>query len=176
MPRPSLPLAAAGLLLLLCGGATAQSVLSNGVLRFGSGSEHSFDSAGNLKQPWIFSGATQQWFKLTFGSNALNMALGLDYGNAASWAGAFVSEFSMLTPLSSSDDPSQLVATGQVGSLVTGYGNFTTRRRFVYRGAEFEVVNKYQLPAGDNFIQVDTTVTNVGATDMWNARLWAGSR
>jgi hypothetical protein len=151
-------------------------VFDNGRLRFGTGSESLVNSAGNLKQPFYFSDTDGAWHKLTYSSYPLDMALGMDYGNAANWAGAFVGDFYSLPVAGSSDDASQFVETSQVGHIHNGYGNYTTRRTFTFRGAQFNITNTYRLGAAASFIQIDTTTTNVGSTTIWNARLWAGTR
>jgi hypothetical protein len=134
------------------------------------------NSAGNLRQPFYRSVRDGAWHRLTYSNYALDMALGLDYGNAASWAGTHVGDFYSLPVSSSADDMSQFVETSQAGHLRSGHGNYTTSRTFAYRGAQFTVTNTYRLGATASFVQIDTTTTNVGSTTMWNARLWAGTR
>ncbi len=151
-------------------------VFNNGRLRFGTGSESMVNSAGNLRQPFYRSARDGAWHKLTYSSYPLDMALGLDNDNAASWAGTHVGDFYDLPVNSSADDSSQFVETSQVGDLHYGHGNFTTCRTFAYRGAQFTVTNTYRLGATASFVQIDTTTTNVGSTTMWNARLWVGTR
>jgi hypothetical protein len=134
------------------------------------------NSAGNLRQPFYRSARDGAWHKLTYSDFALDMALGLNTDNTASWAGTHVGDFYDLPISSSADDTSQFAETSQVGHLHYGHGNYTTQRTFAYRGTFFTITNTYRLGATASFVQIDTMTTNVGSTTMWNARLWAGTR
>ena len=64
---------------------TGVCIFSNGLLRFGSGAEHSINVQGNLLQPWYFNSTRNTWLPLTSGNNPLDMAVGLDNNAVAHW-------------------------------------------------------------------------------------------
>ncbi len=105
-----------------------------------------------------------------------DMALGMDYGNAGNWAGNFVSDFYGLSPTLASTDYSQFVVTSDELGVRRGYGNVTSLRTFTDRGKTFRLANTYRLAETARFIQVDTTIINMGTDNIWNARLWTGTR
>ena len=86
------------LLALVEGACTGTCVIANDYLRFGTGSETSIQTSGNLAQPWYYQSGS--WYKLTFSSYPLDMAVGTGTGSSL-WHGTTVQDVSALSPSNS---------------------------------------------------------------------------
>ncbi|WNL33773.1 DUF4347 domain-containing protein [Arcobacter cryaerophilus gv. pseudocryaerophilus] len=147
-------------------------VFNNGSLRFGNGSIDSVNaSTGMLEQPWYYKDGT--WYKLTYSSYQLNMAIAADYNSGSSktdidWnlEGAV-----NLTPtfINTRVDNSGFNSVTGTGTIVwTGEINVGTAR--------LEVTNVYTLNADSKFVKANTYIKNIGTTSTENLRFWVGTR
>jgi gliding motility-associated-like protein len=164
------------LLLIICSviplqKTSGQTVLNNDLLRFGTGSENSINTTGNLQQPFYYNSTLALWRKLTFDVYPLDnsFALGGDGTNEWNLNGTLVSNPSM---------------TGQVidlsGYITTispnGYGTIISRGTITINTSNLEIENKYELEEGQSFIKVTTNVKNISGAPVSNVRFWIGTR
>ncbi|RBQ28461.1 DUF4347 domain-containing protein [Aliarcobacter vitoriensis] len=147
-------------------------VFNNGSLRFGNGSIDSVNaSTGMLEQPWYYKDGT--WYKLTFSSYQLNMAIAADYNSGSSktdidWN---LEGTVNLTPtfINTRVDNSGFNSVTGTGTIVwTGEINVGTAR--------LEVTNVYTLNADSKFVKANTYIKNIGTTSTENLRFWVGTR
>ncbi|MFY9093860.1 VCBS domain-containing protein, partial [Aliarcobacter butzleri] len=147
-------------------------VFNNGFLRFGNGSIDSVNaSTGMLEQPWYYKDGT--WYKLTFSSYQLNMAIAADYNSGSSKTDV---DWNLegtvnLTPTFTNTrvDNSGFNASTGTGTIVwTGEINVGTAR--------LEVTNVYTLNADSKFVKANTYIKNIGTTSTENLRFWVGTR
>ena len=147
-------------------------VLNNGHLRFGTGSEVSYDAYGSLKQPF-YKSSDGSFYKLTYSSYALDYEIG-EGGDGTSWwnrNGFFVGT-------NSSDVLSNLGVdtTGYVATLEGGYGTVVVTGTTSINEKNVEIENTYRLDQGKSFVKVTTKFTNVTDTAITNFRYWVGTR
>ena len=84
--------------------------LNNGKMRFGNGSEASIRPSGNLKAPTY--SASNSWWPMTYGSTALNYALGVGGVGTNEWnTNGTIQEFSNVTLTRQTIDCSAFVVT-----------------------------------------------------------------
>jgi hypothetical protein len=148
--------------------------LDNGNLAFGTGLEDSVNNLGNLKQPFYYDENFNQWFKLTYWTYPLDIAVGVGGENSQGWnnggeiiashsgrnlSGA-ISDFTI--------DTSNL--SGGVGSINANYTLTATT------GETLGVTQFYTLGVGDRFVKTTTSITNRGSSSADNVRLWLGTR
>ena len=90
----------------------AFQMFDNGKMRFGGNAgdncyagcttvstpESSLSALGLLKQPFYYSSAASKWFKLTYSTYPLNLAIGTGTGGT-NWSGAHVADITSLTGL-----------------------------------------------------------------------------
>lgn len=147
-------------------------VFNNGSLRFGNGSIDSVNaSTGMLEQPWYYKDGT--WYKLTYSSYQLNMAIAADYNSGSSktdidWN---LEGTVNLTPtfINTRVDNSGFNSVTGTGTIVwTGEINVGTAR--------LEVTNVYTLNADSKFVKANTYIKNIGTTSTENLRFWVGTR
>ena len=145
-------------------------VLDNDKLRFGNEAELSINNKGNLKQPFLKSDAT--FFKLTYGTNALDSKFGMGGGGGpGSWN---VSGTLLANPVMASavfDSSGWANKTGVIsvqGSIQIAPTTPAT--------SSLLLKNSYSLGADDSFLEVTCTFTNNGTGNIENLRYWIGTR
>ena len=148
-----------------------QTVLNNDLLRFGTGSENSVNTTGNLQQPFYYNSTLALWRKLTYSVYPLDnsFAIGGDGTNEWNLNGTLVENPTM---------------TGQVidlsGYITTtspnGYGTIISRGTITINSSNLEIENKYELEEGQAFIKVTTKVKNISGASVSNVRFWIGTR
>ena len=93
--------------------------LNNGKLKFSANATGSIDTTGMVLQPFYYSSSAATWYKLTYGSYPLDMAIGSGTGGA-NWTGSTVSMVGALTGLTVT--ASTWTETTNSGGISTGYG------------------------------------------------------
>lgn len=159
--------------LVVSGSAWAFEVLDNDLLRFGTGSEASVNTSGNLQQPFYFDpnigGGT--FAKLTFSNFPLDNAIGVDGDGTNNWnLNGTIQENSALS--------------GQVldvsGFTITsgskGTGTIISTGTVTIAAKTLLVSNTYELLPGKSFIKIITRVTNTSGAPVTNLRYWVGTR
>jgi len=157
------------LLALVEGACTGTCVIANAYLRFGTGSETSIQTSGNLAQPWYYQSGS--WYKLTYSSNPLDMAVGTGTGSSL-WHGTTVQDVSNLSP---SNSVTNYDAYTQPTSS-TGYGTVVTQRTFTVNSASLTVQNTYVLGQTASFIRITTRVSNPSSSTVSNMHIFVGTR
>ncbi len=143
-------------------------VLDNDRIRFGTGSESSVNSNGNLQQPFYYDSS---WFPLTYSDFALDNAIGIGGDGTNEWnVNGTVEENAALA--------GQIIdSTGYTSSgLNKGYGTIISTGTVTIDGKSLEFKNTYELPADKSFIKITTRVTNTSGGAVQNVRVWVGTR
>ena len=154
---------------------TSTCVLDNGALRFGNGSNNSVNEYGNLQQPFYRSPADSNYYKLTYSSYPLDMAVGSGTGGS-NWSGSTVQD-SYATPLANQTiDYSGYTVTGTAGSVTTGYGTIVSVGEMTLNGQTVQITNEYILNNGVNFVKINTSVKNISGSSVSNLNVWVGTR
>ena len=164
---------------------TSICVLDNGILRFGNGgtnsttytpSENSVNpDTGLFNQPF-YKSADGKWYKLTYSSYPLDMAVGSGTGGA-NWTGNTVVDFSDYNPTITEVDYSGFVVTSSSGSSWSkGYGVITVKLTHVINGKNIEVTQRYELGRTAQFVKITTRVKNTDASSINNLNIWVGTR
>ncbi|MFC5467394.1 InlB B-repeat-containing protein [Cohnella suwonensis] len=149
--------------------------LNNGKMKFGNTADgQSINAAGNLNQPYYFNSS---WFKLTFGTNALQSMLMIGGDGTSSWNSDGSTYYSAVRPSSTWDivpmnevsmDSSQYDAESQTG-IVTVTGKVTID------GKTLLVQHVYTLLADKSYIKVRSKVTNISGESVLNVRFIVGT-
>ncbi|MEO8103155.1 MAG: Ig domain-containing protein, partial [Betaproteobacteria bacterium] len=151
----------------------AYESFQNGRLRFGTGTQASVNSLGNLQQPFYYDSvlAGGGWYKLTYSSYPLDNAIGVGGDGTSNWnlngvitqnpaLGGQVLDVSMFVRTAGDNGYGTIVSTGNVN----------------VGGQTFQVRNTYTLGQTDSFVRIVTRVTNTDAMPLQNLRLWVGTR
>jgi hypothetical protein len=156
--------------------ASTTQVINNSAIRFGNGTQASIGSTGLLRQPFYYSGSS--WRQLTFSSYPLDLTFGYGTGNGSQWNGN--------TVYSLSEDGTQPVSAATVdysGLTLTsgltppgGWGVVTSRADFSLGGAAVRFEHKYSLGQNDDFVRIETKVTNNSANPLPASSIWVGTR
>lgn len=168
---------------------TTYCVLDNGVLRFGSGSEsqptytpneNSINEVGLFNQPF-YKSADGNWYKLTFSSYPLDMAIGSGTGGS-NWTGNTVVDLSSVNGGMTNQviDYSNYVVTSNSGdgTWSKGYGTIIVTGEFVINNVTVQVKHTYQLGQNDSFVKATSAVKNINssAVSLDNIHVWVGTR
>lgn len=147
-------------------------VINNSALRFGNGTEDSLTGDGLLKQPFYFSQASNDFVKLTYSGYPLDMAVGFGT-DGTNWNDNTVHNIgaSGITPTSSSFDYSGLTDTGN-----GGWGVVTSSLDYTLGSSAVNIDHEYSLGETDDFIRIETTLTNKSGSLMEAASIWVGTR
>jgi hypothetical protein len=161
--------------------------LDNGRLRIGTGSENSVNANGTLQQPFYKSGSN--YFKLTFSSFPLDIAIGIDGDGSQNWnlSGTIITtnasnnadtySTARAIPSAADTDYSGFTTVSTSGTGVTGYGTIVAKRNFTIGSNTLEVTNTYILGETASFIEIRTKVRNTHASlSLTNLRTWVGTR
>jgi VCBS repeat-containing protein len=144
--------------------------LNNGALRFGGGGhqaeapESVVDSvnmeSGTLEQPFYYEDG--QWYKLTYSSYKLDIALRVGDQTVDSQRSGQM--FTQPTVDVSGYDPN----TGTGTIIYTGY--------ITINDVDLKVTQKYQLQPNQSFVKGITQITNVDTVAAANVKVWNGTR
>lgn len=154
----------------------ANQVINNGNMRFGDGVELSINTSGNFKQPFYLNiGST--WSQLTYtdGLQAVPIApnpypLDSKFGVGGDGTNTWNTTGDL--------QPNPIMA-GQVfdsSGFSGGSGVIKVKGNITVGTAQLELINSFNIDAGDNFIEVTTTAKNIGAAAITNLRYWIGTR
>jgi hypothetical protein len=169
---------------------TTYCVLDNGILHFGSGGgsqhtsytpyENSVNNIGLFNQPY-YKSADGNWYKLTYSSYPLDMAIGSGTGGS-NWTGNTVVDLSGTGGMSNQVvDYSGFVVTSTSLDGTTwskGYGRIVVTGVFTINGSEVEVKHIYELGQTASFVKATSSVKNVSTaqTTINNIHIWVGTR
>ncbi|MGB1449405.1 MAG: hypothetical protein ACPG8F_06135 [Flavobacteriaceae bacterium] len=150
-------------------------VINNGQMRFGNGTQLSINAAGNVEQPFYYSTNFSAWRKLTYTEPTLvnypldsKIGVGGDGSNNWNTNGTLVTNPTMANQVFDSSSFST------VGGL--SYGTLVVKGEITVGTARLELTNAYTLNENRNFVQVITTITNIGIARANNIRYWVGTR
>jgi hypothetical protein len=149
----------------------ADEILTDGTLRFGTGSEASINDKGNLKQPFYYDSSDSTWYKLTFSNYPLDNAIAIEGDGTNEWnINGTIEENPTLT--------GQVIDTS--GFINTagneGYGIITSTGTVTINGVALELKNTYDLGESGSFIKITTKITNTSGSTVSNLRMWVGTR
>ena len=150
-------------------------VINNGRMRFGNGTEFSINAAGNVEQPFYYSTDFSGWRKLTYSESALvnypldsRIGVGGDGTNNWNTNGVRVNNPTMTNQVF---DTSSFSVVGGIS-----YGTIIVRGEITVGTARLELTNAYTIGQNRNFVQVMTTIKNIGLAQATNIRYWVGTR
>jgi hypothetical protein len=150
-------------------------VINNGRMRFGNGTQFSINAAGNVEQPFYYSSNFSGWRKLTYSESALvnypldsRIGVGGDGTNNWNTNGVRVNNPSMINQVF---DTSSFSVMGGIS-----YGTIIVKGEITVGTARLELTNAYSISQNKNFVQVITTIRNIGLAPETNIRYWIGTR
>ena len=150
-------------------------VINNGSMRFGNGVQLSINAAGNVEQPFYFSTDFGSWRKLTYSESALinyplDSKIGVGGNGTNNWN---LNGVRINNPVMAGQvfDDSAFAIVGGLGS-----GVLRVRGQITVGTALFELTNTYTIGENNNYVQVTTSIKNIGATTATNIRYWVGTR
>lgn len=147
----------------------------NGALRFGNGSQHSVNAIGLFEQPFYWSRGSSRYFKLTYSTYPLDMAIGTGAGGS-NWSGSNVVDLGVGQVSSQTIDYSGYTVLSTSSGTAKGYGRITVTTTFTINSQSIEVRHVYTLGQTDNFVKIETTSTNKSASTVSNMHIWVGTR
>ena len=144
--------------------------INNGQLRFGNGSETSISNTGNVKQPFYYNEDSTNWRKLTYSSYPLDSRIAIGGVGTNEWNLNGVVEDN---PTMSNQvfDTSNFIISGGMS-----YGTIIVKGEVTVGTVQLELTNSYRLNQNTNFIQVQTTLKNIGTVNATNVRYWVGTK
>lgn len=167
---------------------TTYCVLDNDIMRFGSGgqgsntytpSQNSVNSSGLFNQPYYWSAVDSVWYKLTYSSYPLDMAIGSGTGGS-NWTGNTVVNLSGTAMRNQVIDYTDYVVTSNSGdgTWSKGYGKIVVSGEFTINGEEVLVTHVYQLGQTDSFVKATSTVKNIAVSNnaIDEIHIWVGTR
>ena len=153
----------------------ANQVINNGRMRFGNGIQFSINAAGNVEQPFYYSTDFNGWRKLTYSESALvnypldsRIGVGGDGTNNWNTNGVRVNNPTMTNQVF---DTSSFSVVGGIS-----YGTIIVKGEITVGTARLELTNAYTIGQNRNFVQVTTTLKNIGVAQATNIRYWVGTR
>ncbi len=147
-------------------------VFNNGLLRFGSGTVDSVNaSTGMLEQPWYYKDGT--WYKLTFSSYQLNMAIAADYNSGSAKTDT---DWNLEGTVNLTPTFTNTTVDNSHFNTTTGTGTIVWSGEITVGTAHLKVTNVYTLESGAKYIKANTYITNLGTTSTENLRFWVGTR
>jgi len=145
-------------------------------MRFGDGVELSINTSGNFKQPFYLNiGST--WSQLTYTDGLLAVPIAPNPYPLDSKFG--VGGDGTNTWNTTGDLQPNPIMAGQVfdsSGFSGGSGVIKVKGNITVGTAQLELINSFNIDAGDNFIEVTTTAKNIGAAAITNLRYWIGTR
>lgn len=164
-------------------GSNELRVIDNGNLRFGNGNEDSVGPTGLLRQPFYYSGQSTR--QLTFSNYPLDLAFGFGNSNANQWNGNDVYSLSEASDYGLTSRGT-VVGTTQVDysgftatnaqSPLKGYGTVKSTTEFTVGGKSVRFEHTYRLGQNDDFVRIETKVTNISGSSLPAASIWVGTR
>ena len=164
-------------------GSNDVRVIDNGNLRFGTGNEDSVGPTGLLRQPFYYSGQSSR--QLTFSNYPLDLAFGFGNTNGNQWNGNDVYSLSEASDYGLTSrgtvttatqvDYSGFTATTQQSPL-KGYGTIKSTTEFTVGGKAVRFEHTYRLGQNDDFVRIETKVTNISGGLLPAASIWVGTR
>jgi uncharacterized repeat protein (TIGR02543 family) len=148
---------------------TSPIVLSNDMLRFGTGYENSINATGNLQQPF-YRDDLGNWRKLTFSSYPLDFEI-MEGGDGTNWWNRNGSSLYNPTLQNQTFDYSKYTQTA-----TGGYGIIITSGTVSINGKVLQITHEYELPQDKFLIKITTTLKNLSESSMTNLRYWVGTR
>ena len=147
------------------------TILNNGFLRMGNGSENSVNNLGNVQQPFYYNGALQVWRKLTYSTYPLDYAVAVNGDKTNQWN---LNGTIGINPTLNGQviDYSNYIAT----SATTGYGAIKSTGTVNVGGKNLRIEQTYTLPQASGYVAIKVRVTNLDATLAENVRIWVGTR
>ena len=151
-------------------------VIDNGRMRFGDGIQFSINAAGNVEQPFYYSTIFNNWRKLTYSEPSpvvnypLDSRIGVGGDGTNNWNinGTRVNNPTMANQVF---DTSSFTV---IGGLT--YGTVIVKGDITVGTARLELTNAYSIGQNKNFVQIMTTIKNIGPTQATNIRYWVGTR
>jgi hypothetical protein len=169
---------------------TTLCVLDNGILHFGNGNgqshtsytpyENSVNEVGLFNQPY-YKSADGNWYKLTYSSYPLDMAIGSGTGGS-NWTGNTVTDLSSVNGGMTNQviDYSGFVVTSNSGdgAWSKGYGTIVVTGDFDINNVTVQVKHTYHLGQNDSFVKATSAVKNINSTavSLNNIHVWVGTR
>ena len=145
-------------------------------MRFGDGVELSINTSGKFKQPFYLNiGST--WSQLTYTDGLLAVPIAPNPYPLDSKFG--VGGDGTNTWDTTGDLQPNPIMAGQVfdsSGFSGGSGVIKVKGNITVGTAQLELINSFNIDAGDNFIEVTTTAKNIGAAAITNLRYWIGTR
>ena len=154
----------------------ANQVINNGNMRFGDGVELSINTSGNFKQPFYLN-IRSTWSQLTYTDGLLAVPIAPNPYPLDSKFG--VGGDGTNTWNTTGDLQPNPIMAGQVfdsSGFSGGSGVIKVKGNITVGTAQLELINSFNIDAGDNFIEVTTTAKNIGAAAITNLRYWIGTR
>ncbi|NEN24293.1 T9SS type A sorting domain-containing protein [Cryomorpha ignava] len=151
---------------------SAQTVIENGKLRFGNGSQNSVNATGNLQQPFYYSVQHSSWRRLTFSNISLNETIAFGGDGTDDWntQGTRISDCALTNQIVNTSGFEYITGTSGAGS-----GQIISTGTLSADGRVLEVENTYTI-ASSCFITIKTKITNIGSVSAPNLRYWIGTR
>ena len=138
-------------------------------MRFGNGTQFSINAAGNVEQPFYFSTDFSGWRQLTYSESALvnypldsRIGVGGDGTNNWNTNGVRVNNPNMTNQVF---DTSSFSVVGGIS-----YGTIIVKGEITVGTARLELTNAYSIGQNKNFVQVITTIKNIGLAQATNIR------
>lgn len=152
--------------------ASGYTILNNGRLTFGNGSENSVNTNGNLQQPFYYNQNSLAWYKLTFGTSAMASEIA-EGGDGSVWWNR--NGNTVMTPTLQNFS---LNLDGFVSSNngANGYGTVIATGTATVGEKTLEIRNTYELPQSKAYIKVTTRFRNTSGQSMTNLRYWVGTQ
>lgn len=150
-------------------------VINNGKMRFGNGTQFSINAAGNVEQPFYFSTVLNNWRQLTYSESALvnyplDSRIGVGGDGTNNWNTNGVREYNPTMVNQVFDTSGFSVVGGE------SFGTIIVKGEITIGTARLELTNAYQIRQDKNFVQVLTTIKNIGLAQATNIRYWIGTR
>jgi len=145
-------------------------------MRFGDGVELSINTSGNFKQPFYLN-IRSTWSQLTYTDGLLAVPIAPNPYPLDSKFG--VGGDGTNTWNTTGDLQPNPIMAGQVfdsSGFSGGSGVIKVKGNITVGTAQLELINSFNIDAGDNFIEVTTTAKNIGAAAITNLRYWIGTR
>ena len=157
-------------------GSTNPLYFNSGALRFGN-NQAAINAGGNLLQPFYNSGGT--WYKLTYSSYPLNLAIGVDGTETTNpW-----NLNGTISDISSSTSQRINVAGYRVGNASTAdagkaWGELVSETLISVGGTPVKVTNTYSMEKDSAYMRAVTALGNpsTSTSDLTNLRLWVGTQ
>jgi len=150
-------------------------VINNGKMRFGNGTQFSINAAGNVEQPFYFSTVLNNWRQLTYSESALvnyplDSRIGVGGDGTNNWNTNGVREYNPTMVNQVFDTSGFSVVGGE------SFGTIIVKGEITIGTARLELTNAYRVRQDKNFVQVLTTIKNIGLAQATNIRYWIGTR